>query len=483
VVGFGPGAPIRDYQVEDGALVEREPLLAPGFDGGAVAIAPDGRVAFTTAAGYAWTAGTAARRVTQGRVVTYRLDAQTYRTRWGRVFVDACLPHGTSLEMRFVTTDTDDVLDPVPATPPDRGARRVPAPDATPPQVPAHLLEAAVRTGGAPHRPYRRPNGSEDPWPPPGGAGTLTTYELPVDAPPGRYLWIELTLRGTTQVSPTLGPLRIERPGHTLLNALPRSWSRREDDAAFLHRLLAPPEGLLHELDLRAADRAALVDPRSTPSEALDWLCSFAALAVDRRWPEDTRRTLLAEIYPLFRHRGTAECLLRLMHIYLGVRPALIETWRLRGLAGTVLGTRPTADPDEVIGGAASRSAALGRFAVSGRDAERRRNGPFATGYDATAHRFTVLVPGRLSTEQRAVLTDLLDAHRPAHTLWELCELGEGMRIGVLRLDLTAYVGPAPEPPTVVVGRTGLGVDTVLSTAAPGSRLDGAGRVGEVRVG
>ena len=483
VVGFGPGRPIRDYLVQDGALIEREPLAAPGSDGGAVAIGPDGRVAFTTPAGYGWTAGTAARRVTEGRVVTYRLDSQAYRTRWGRVFVDACLPHRTSLELRFVTTDSDDVLDPIPATPPARGSRRVPAPDATPPQVPAHLLDAAVRDGGAPHRPYRRPNGSEDPWPPPGRDGTLATYELPVDAAPGRYLWIELTLRGTTKVSPTLGPLRVERPGHPLLAALPRGWSRREDDAAFLQRLLAPPEGLLHELDLRAADRAALVDPRSTPSEALDWLCSFAALAVDRRWPEEARRTLLAETYPLFRHRGTAACLLRLMQIYLGGRPALIETWRLRGLAGTVLGTRPTTDPDEVVGGAASRSAALGRFAVAGRDAGSRPNGPIATGYDGTAHRFTVLVPGQLSAEQRAVLTDLLDAHRPAHTLAELCELGEGMRVGQLRLDLTAYVGPAPEPETVVVGRTGLGVDTVLGVPAAGSRLDGASRVGAVRVG
>jgi hypothetical protein len=97
--------------------------------------------------------------------------------------------------------------------------------------------------------------------------------------------------------------------------------------------------------------------------------------------------------------------------------------------------------------------------------------------------RFTVLVPGKLSTEQHAVLTDLLDAHRPAHTLGELCELGEGMRVGQLRLDLTAYVGPPPEPRTVVVGRTGLGVDTVLGVPAAGSRLDGASRVGAVRVG
>jgi len=501
VVGFGPGQPIRDFQVGGDLLLEREPLRAPGFDGGAVAIAPNGRVAFSTAYGYGWTAGSAARRAAAGRVVTYRLDSQAYRTRWGRAFLDACLPAGTAVGLRFVTTEADDVLDPIPATPPVRGARDVPTPEATPPQAPAHLLDE-VRKDDA-YAPYRRLTGTELPWPLP-GQDRLQTYEVPVHAAPGRYLWVELELTGTSAVSPTVGALRVERPGHALLTTLPRAWSRNEDDAAFLQRFLAPPEGALHELDERAADRAALVNPHSTPSATLAWLASFAALTLDRRWSEAARRTLVAEAYALFRRRGTIDCLLRLMEIYLGVRPALIETWRLRGLAGMVLGAWPAVDrtwrlrrlagtadpatpedvPAEAIGGAA-RTAALGRFAVGGRDAPGDAAGTrLGTGYDATAHRFTVLVPGRLGDEQRQVVTAILADHRPAHTLVELCELGEGMRMGrSLRLDLTAYVGPPSEPATVVVGRAGLGVDVVLGSPRPGSRLDGGTRVGGVRVG
>lgn len=62
VVAFGQGRPIRDFQVQGDRLLEREPLRAPGFDGASLALAPNGRVAFTTAAGYSWTAGSAARR-------------------------------------------------------------------------------------------------------------------------------------------------------------------------------------------------------------------------------------------------------------------------------------------------------------------------------------------------------------------------------------------------------------------------------------
>ena len=95
-----------------------------------------------------------------------------------------------------------------------------------------------------------------------------------------------------------------------------------------------------------------------------------------------------------------------------------------------------------------------------------------------------MLVPGRLGDEQRQVVTAVLADHRPAHTLVELCELGEGMRVGrSSRLDMTAYVGPPSEPATVVVGRAGLGVDVVLGSPRPGSRLDDGTRVGGVRVG
>jgi phage tail-like protein len=499
VVAGRPGAPIRDFRLQGDRLLEQEPLRALRYDGGSVAIAPNGRVAFTTTDGYAWTSGSAARRATSGRVVSYRLDSQAYRTRWGRVFVDACLPAGTSLAIRFVTTDTDTVLDPIPATPPDRGARHVPAPEATPPQAPAHLLR--MLQPGDEHVPYRRPRGSEAPWPAPGLDARLATYEVPVHAEPGRYLWVELLLRGTDRVSPTVGALRVERPGHALLRTLPRAWSRRDEDAAFLQRFLAPAEGLLTELDQRAAGRAALVNPRSTPSEALAWLASFAALTLDRRWSEEARRTLVAEVYPLFRRRGTLDCLVRLIEIYLGRRPALIETWRLRGLAGVVLGATPLAVPAEVVGGAASRTSSLGRFAVGGRDGEPSegslggravrvgdvpvpQQARLSTRYDATAHRFTVLVPGHLTGEQRQVLHDILGDHRPAHTLFEICELGDGMRVGqTLRLDLTAYVGPPPAPAPVVVGQVGIGDGGVMGSPAPGSRLEATSRVGEVRVG
>ena len=147
VVGVRPGRPLRRFQLDGDLAIELEPVEALGYDGGAVAVAPNGRIAFTTPAGYGWTSGSAARFVPDGRVLTYRLDSGNYLTRWGRLFLDACLPPGTRLGVRFVTTDDDTVLDPTPPSPPARGSRSLPDPQATPPLAPIHLLAAAPRTG------------------------------------------------------------------------------------------------------------------------------------------------------------------------------------------------------------------------------------------------------------------------------------------------------------------------------------------------
>ena len=473
VVGVRPGCPLRRFQLDGDSAIELEPVEALGYDGGAVAVAPNGRIAFTTPAGYGWTSGSTAQFVPEGRVLTYRLDSGNYLTRWGRLFLDACLPPGTRLGVRFVTTDDDTVLDPTPPSPPVRGSRSLPDPQATPPLAPIHLLAEAPAEVPL----YHRPTGSERPWLPYQDGDDLKTYECPVSAPPGRYLWIELLLHGTGRSSPWVQALRVERPGHTLLGALPRSWSRMEEDASFLFRLLAPAEGTLHDLDEWAAARAVLVNPQGTPSAALDWLAGFAGLVLDQRWPQEAQRTLIAEAYSLFRRRGTRQALIRTLHIYLGYDPTLVEQWQLRGLAGAVLGTRPGSTLPPFIGGSAAQTGSLGRFAIGS-------SSPTRTTYDAAAHRFTLVVRGNLTCEERDVVQRILDLHRPAHTLVDICELGDGIRIGGgLRLDLTAYVGPGADWRPAVAGQVRIGADGVVGRPVPGSRLGETAAVGQVMVG
>ncbi|WP_055552287.1 phage tail protein, partial [Streptomyces kanamyceticus] len=454
-VACRPGMSLRRFAPLDGAplgagLLELDPLAQPGFDGGSVAESY-GRLSYTTDTtdttratdttvvanttdpGNAWTGGPSIRHLPAGRVVTYRLDSGAYRTRWGRVFLDACLPPGTDVTVRGLTTDDDEVADPVAPAPPAHGDVTVRRPDLTPPLPGVAALAAVSATAAAPL--FRRPTGRERPWTQIPADDRFETYEIPVTAAPGRYLWLVIDLAGTTGLTPCVRELRVEHPGHRLLQHLPRAWSRNDADADFLQRFLAPLEGLLRELDGRAVRRALLVDPSATPQEALAWLAGFAGLALDRRWPEAARRELIAQAYVLFARRGTLTALTRILAIYLGHPPVLVESWRLRGVPGAVLGAGPGSGAPARLGATIRTGGALGDGTALG-----AMGSP--DGYATAAHRFSVLIPADLSREQRDVVERILADQRPAHTKVEICELGFGMRIGRhLHLGLTSLVG------------------------------------------
>lgn len=473
VVARGQGLPLHRFRQVGDDWPEIEPLGAPGHDGGAVALAPDGRVGYTTPSGFRWTTGPRIDHRPTGSVTSYRMDSGTYRTRWGRVFLDACIPAGTAVRARFLTTDEDDVDDPVDREPPSRGGVPAPPVDTVPPLPPRSRLDQV----GAPVVPYRRPTGREWPWAQISADDRFETYEAPVRAPAGRYLWLVLELEGGGHASPRVREVRVERPGHRLLHRLPRSWSRIEEDASFLHRVIAPAEGLVHELDERAVSRDLLLEPAAVPQEALGWLAGLVGMTLDRRWPERARRQLVAEAFTLYRIRGTQQCLERILALYLGFRAPVVEHWRLRGLGGALLGTRPGGPPAPAVGGAATTRGSLGHFTVGGQT-------PGEDGYTAAAHRFSVLVPARLGPEQQDAVQAIMAAHKPAHTLGEVCELGP-MQVGrQLHLDLTAVVGPPGTGWTrTTLGAVRVGTDGVVGQPALGARVGQTAVGGAVRVG
>lgn len=476
VVARGAGSPLRVWRDDAGEWVALEPLAAPGHDGAAIACDLEGTIAYTTERGVARTAGSAATYRPTGRLLSYRLDAGQYRARWGRVFLDACIPAGTSVRMAFLTSDDDDVLDPLPAAAPG-GVTPGDLPDGAPPLPSAAAVSRLPRP--LDQAVLRRPTGRERPWEQIASDDGYDTYETTAAQTPGRYLWLVAELTGTANASPRIREVRVERAGHRLDRQLPRSWSRDELDASFLHRFLAPAEGMLRDLDDRAAERAALLDPHTAPAEALEWLASFLGLVVDRRWPLAARRGLVAEAYDLFRLRGTRAALEEVLRLYLGRRVDIVENWRLRGLGGTTLGPPASGRTPPFVAEAGRAVEPLGSFIVGGALPDANR--VLADSDVDTAHRFTVILPQPLDLEQRAVVASVLEAHKPAHTQADICEFA-GMRIGRLRVGLTSFVAADSFWGPEVAGQTLLGTDGVVGVPDVAARV-GDTAIGRVRVG
>lgn len=475
VVARLPGQDFLRFTVTPGSRQALGPLRARGYDGRGIALSPDGRIAFWSDRGLRHSVPAPKRYEREGRVVTFRLDGGAFQAAWGRLFVDACVPRGARLRVHCAASDEPEELasPELPRTPPANAeSLTVHRPDLSPPMPPLALVPGA---GEVTQTLHRRETDLELSWVRRADADPFATYEAPVLAPHGRYLWVTLELQGDGRASPRVRALRAEHPSHDLLRRLPKVYSREETAAEFLRRYLMPLEGLVDELGGLSFGRRALLDPDSAPAEALPWLAGFLGLVLDELWPEAVRRQLIAEATWLFRFRGTVPGLLRFLEIVLGRRPVLIEGFRVRGLGGAFAGGAGPLASRAVLGAGFRVGGAVGRpgeAAVAG-------TGDLEDAFETHAHRFSLVLPVELDPERLAMVGHLLETHRPAHTLFELCTVETGVRVGLrLHLGLTSLVGRTGGFGTLQVGGSLLGRNRVVGRPGPGT-VPGASRAGE----
>jgi len=465
VVSRRPGEDFLRWKVTPQSHETQPPLKARYFDGRAIVRTPDGRIAFWTPRGFRHAVTARLRYREQGTVTTFRLDSGEFQTTWGRLFLDACIPRGTEVRIHAVAADEppekEVALD---RSPPLHSDWKPPHEELSPPMPPVSLVPGLEDT-----RPiYRRENGRELPWIKRVADGGFQSFEAPVQSTPGRYLWVTIALRGHTFTTPRVKSLRVEQAGHGLLRRLPRFYSEDPGAADFLQRYLALFDGFLSQIDSQAFARRALLDPRSAPPEVLGWLSGFVGLLLDERWPEETKRTLIEEAISLFRWRGTLRGLIRFLEIYLGRTPILIEHFRVRGHGGAIVGPRDQAISRPILGAGFRVGGQVSTDSGSAASADEL---PPPDAFATHAHRFSVVMPVTLNNEQLDVVEHILEVHRPAHTLVDICAVESGMRIGVaLYVELNSIVGHTSGFGRIRVGGVPLGRSSVLGTPRAGTR-------------
>jgi phage tail-like protein len=99
-------------------------------------------------------------------------------------------------------------------------------------------------------------------------------------------------------------------------------------DAEFLGRFLLIFETLWEPMEWRQNHLPMYFTARTAPSEFLPWLAGWLGLVLDKHWPEERRRRLLAEAMELYRWRGTAYGLSRMLEVCVGVAPTIAEDSR-----------------------------------------------------------------------------------------------------------------------------------------------------------
>lgn len=464
-------------------LTERFLLTADGvlrvkhYDHRGLVVTADGGVGYFSAKGYRRAVAVKPRYKTRGRVVCFALDSGQYQNQWGVVYVDACIPAGCDVRLRFVSDDEisdfrrlsrpaaendDQLIDPLPAA------------DLSPAMPRDNAIVPFEDAADPGYRLFRRGPGDELVHDEYHDNERLVTYETPTHAGPGRFLWVIVELSGSGRATPLVSSLRVQTNGHTLLDHLPRLFRRDPGVASFLKRFLAMPESMLTGFDMAAFTRHVMLDPYGAREEWLPWLAGFVGLVFDQRFTPDTRRHLIAEAVSLFRVRGTVPGLTRFLEIVVQAPIIVVEKYKLRGHAARLEAEGPAPETSAVLG--ADYRLGDGRAGAASSNT--------AVDNDNYAHRFSVIIAASLSTDDMQMVQLVIATHRPAHTLFDVCTVDAGMRIGRgLYLQINSLLGQsggfAPmHLDAGVLGRDGvLGIAKTASTAS-GGRLDQTARLG-----
>jgi phage tail-like protein len=199
----------------------------------------------------------------------------------------------------------------------------------------------------------------------------------------------------------------------------------REGEGGALDALLGAFESVLLGSADAAADGSGLeqiiaglashFDPQLAPEPFLPWLAGWVAFAVGSDLDPDQKRYLLGRIVSYYPYRGTPKGLQSLLELFtFNIGRAVVMDW----------------EPD----------AQLGVHSTLGKDFYLEGGPPYS---------FTVTLYLRGTPVERArqtkVASALIEAEKPAHTVYQLIQVAKGM----------------------LLGKAQLGVDTILGTLAP----------------
>ena len=398
-----------------------------------------------------------------GHYISEALDSKFYRCQWHRIILRGRVPAGARVHVATYTAETRQPIEHIIALPQDAWET-----NQTASQMDSGEWDCLVRSGG------------------------------------GRYLWLQLQLRGNGSVTPAIESIRVGFPRISLRRYLPGVFGEDPVSADFTDRFLSIFDTTLRSVEWVIDNQARYFDPLSTPADSdpntgidfLSWLASWIGLTLDRHWPEAKRRQFLKGAARLFHIRGTREGLWRQLVFYLGMEPEtrccpddqpktrcrpkpancapvetlpcawqppplILEHYQLR--RWLFLGAGRLGDQAVLWGKRIVNRSQLDRGAQADQTQLITTQDPYRDPFHVYAHKFSVFVPawyGR-SDRHRKGLENLLNVEKPAHTQYQLVYVAPRFRIGIQSMiGFDSVVGRYPQG--VTLDETPLGWASVL---------------------
>ncbi len=157
-------------------------------------------------------------------------------------------------------------------------------------------------------------------------------------------------------------PPGLEIRSRRLLSYLPSIYHTE-----FMSRFLGIFETILTPIEWNIDNFDLFLDPGTAPADFLTWLAEWFDITFDPSWTEAQQRQLLREAHLIYARRGTRWALSRVLEIYTGHRPEII-------------------DDDDAL----------------------------------EPYTFSITLPVQAAQLGRDLIEHLIDAHKPTHTMYTL---------------------------------------------------------------
>ncbi|WNR44081.1 phage tail protein [Paenibacillus roseipurpureus] len=151
----------------------------------------------------------------------------------------------------------------------------------------------------------------------------------------GRYLWFKIELVGSEQTSPFIRKLRVYYPRTSLISYLPPMYQQDEEHSPFLERFLAMFSTFFDDMEDKIDRISAHFDPDAVSGTYLEWLGGWLAITEHEAWGERKLRELIKRAPELYKLRGTREGLIRMLQIYTGSEPFVLEYFQFKMMQET----------------------------------------------------------------------------------------------------------------------------------------------------
>lgn len=440
------------------------------------------------------------------------VDSGARGTVWHRVYLEASLPPGTGITLRLAAAETLEELE-------------------TAPFFDHRFGEVAQGGQGGESGQSDHPVGawlpdlSELPYHPglldcpskPGRSGLFMvlvqrTGRVSRDLQ-GRFLKLELVMRGSGQATPVVAGIRIYGPRFSYVDRYLPPVYRGDPDLAgeaegaaanqdFLSRYVTLFESLLTRIEDKVAAAHLVTSPWAAPPEALEWLANWIGITLDPALPEDRQRRMLAETTAIYRRRGTLPGLAAALDAATGGQIdrgglVIVEDFRLRRTFATILGADLGRRDDPLLQGfvesgnsfvgptlfvgegeieqlSKQQQIELAALFIKPAVESETREADIAAFFEQLAFRVTILVHAEMADEDVDLVRRITMQDAPAHVRARVLRASQPLIVGLYALvGIDSYLRPRPGLDPVRVGTSRLGEkDHLVSLPSLDPRLE-----------